>query len=85
MFIKMELYNESKAMKDFEQCPLTGHHAIKRNRGRCTMIKDSKEGFVFGEVIPKNERIYSINCLNGERLILFYSNLENIFTNKKRA
>ncbi|GAI07854.1 unnamed protein product [marine sediment metagenome] len=84
----MKSYNEIEAIKEFEQCSLIGNLAIKVNKGKRVIIKESKKNnFLFGEIEcnGKNKNFYCINLPSGENVKLFYSNLEKVFINNKRA
>ena len=75
-------------MKRAEESPIMGskQSAIEVNNGRRIEVKDSKRGYVIGEInyIEKNRNFYYSKRDDGERVKLFYSNLERIFINNKK-
>ena len=75
-------------MKGFEEFPIKGDKrlSIKAKKGLRILIKDSKRGYVSGEIkyIEKNKNFYYSRKDNGEKVKLFYSNLERIFINNKK-
>lgn len=75
-------------MKTFEEFPMRRDKrlSIKAKKGMRVMIKDSKRGYVVGEInyVEKNRNFYYSKRDNGEMVKLLYSNLERIFINNKK-
>ncbi len=84
----MNLDKDFEIMKGFEEFPIKGDKrlSIKAKKGLRILIKDSKRGYVSGEIkyIEKNKNFYYSRKDNGEKVKLFYSNLERIFINNKK-
>jgi len=55
---------------------------LKNNNGRCLLVKDASQGYVFGEVEYGEGSFYHLKS-EDKRPTLFYSDLEKVFINNK--
>lgn len=74
-------------MKKFEEIRIEDKRsALKKSHGHRIIIKDSIEGYIFGEAkyVKRSETFYSIKRNTGVETKLSYCNLEKIFVNNKK-
>ena len=75
-------------LKKYEEYPIREgkQSTIRAHNGRRVVIEDFEKGFMIGEAkyVKRSENFYRMDT--GEKIVkLFYSNLEKIFVNDKKA